>query len=239
MVPKNKQLNSVIDSTCIDMHWSSCFGFDLWRGCSWEIRSPQVPQSGRGRSAHFVPDPALKPIETTQLRKNRDHQASSTSIQQVLGDLKCFQYLPMSNIKCWDHLPSLFFAKTRKWLFKVLHPDHPAFQIRSTSPRYFWSRSFGHIRSLVDGRMAKMMVTIMRIPPVKRYTINSKFCAAVWELKRKDNLGHDAMTGMGRVWRSMLSSAESANKYREKCYPNSWILCWKELLNGVKHDPTN
>ena len=51
------------------------------------------------------------------------------------------------------------------------------------------------VRSLVDGRMAKMMVTIIRIPPVKRYTISSKFCAAVWELKRKDNLGRCAAEG--------------------------------------------
>lgn len=58
---------------------------------------------------------------------------------------------------------------------------------------------------MVDGRIAKMMVTIMRIPPVNKYTINSKFCAAVWELKRKDNLGHDDRDGKGLEVNVVLS----------------------------------
>lgn len=81
----------------------------------------------------------------------------------------------------------------------------------------------------MDGRIAKMMVTIMRIPPVKRYTINSKFCAAVWELKRKDNLGTmmpyavaDSKIMYDRDGKGLeVNVFKQKVPSREQCYPNS------------------
>lgn len=95
---------------------------------------------------------------------------------------------------------------------------------------------FGHDRSVISGPwwMAGLPRWWSRSWEFHRWTntqstANSAPQYGSWRGRTTSAM----MTGMGRVWRSMLSSAESANKYREKCYPNSWILCWKEFSDGV------